>query len=83
LKPPREAALAREIAALAGGAQRLAERASEVSDARLACELIELAALAAPDDETICAARSAIYDARAQQERSLMARGIFAAAASR
>ena len=83
LKPPREAALAREIAELAGGAQRLAERATEVGDARLACELIELASLAAPDDAAIAATRSAIYSARAKQERSLMARGIFATAASR
>jgi len=79
LKPPREAVLARELATLAGGAQRLAERAREVSDPRLACELVELAALAAPDDELIRNVRSEIYAARAKQERSLMARGIFGA----
>ena len=81
LKPPREADLARELAALAGGAGRLAERASEQADPRLACELVELAALAAPDDAAIAAARSALYQARAARERSLMARGVYASAA--
>jgi len=81
LKPPREAALARELAELAGGAARLAERARAVAaDPRLACELIELAALAAPDDAAIRATRRALYQARAAEERSLMARGIYAGA---
>ena len=81
LKPPTEAALARELADLAGGAAKLAERARQTADPRLACELIELAALAAPDDEAIRAARTAIYEARAKTERSLMARGIYTSAA--
>jgi len=80
LKPPREAALARELAALAGGATQLAERARAVADPRLACELIELAALAAPDDAAIRSTRRALYQARAAEERSLMARGIYASA---
>ena len=83
LKPPREAVLAREVAELAGGATRLAERAKRVTDPRLACELIELAALADPDDESIQRTRSEIYAGRAKQERSLMARGVFAGAALR
>jgi len=83
LKPPREADLARELAALAGGAGKLAERAAAVDDPRLACELIELAARAAPDDPAIRAAREALYRARAKTERSLMARGVYAAAARR
>ncbi|MBX3156017.1 MAG: MBL fold metallo-hydrolase [Deltaproteobacteria bacterium] len=84
VKPPRDADLAREVAALAGGPARLAERASALEAAgevRLACELIELAALAAPGDAAIRATRKAIYTARAAGEHSLMARGIFAAAA--
>jgi alkyl sulfatase BDS1-like metallo-beta-lactamase superfamily hydrolase len=83
LKPPRDAQLAREVAELAGGAERLAERARalEGTDPRLACSLIELAALAAPEDASIRATRKAIYGTRAQGERSLMARGIFVAAA--
>jgi alkyl sulfatase BDS1-like metallo-beta-lactamase superfamily hydrolase len=81
LKPARDGELARELAALAGGAARLAERAQQVTDARLQCELIELAALAAPDDAAIRALRGALYRARAAAERSLMARGIYASAA--
>jgi glyoxylase-like metal-dependent hydrolase (beta-lactamase superfamily II) len=84
LKPPRDEALAREVAALAGGPTPLAERARALEAAgevALACELIELAARAAPDDAAIHATRKAIYAARAAGERSLMARGIFAAAA--
>ena len=51
LKPARDADLARELAALAGGAGRLAERALALlnEDGRLACHLAELAALAAPE----------------------------------
>jgi len=74
LKPPADAALA-------GGAAKLAERARQTSDARLACELVELAALAAPDDEAIRATRTALYEARAKGERSLMARGIYTSVA--
>lgn len=81
LKPPRERDLARELAALCGGAQRLAQRAREVSagDKRLACELIELAHLAAPDDAVIGEVRKTLYRERAASERSVMARGVFAA----
>ncbi len=82
LKPAPAAALARELASLAGGAAALAARAEAVADPRLACELIELASLAAPDDAAIRAARAKLYAARAASERSLMARGIFATAAA-
>ena len=82
LKPPAEADLARELAELAGGAGVLARRAEATADLRLACELIELAYLAAPDDAAIAAARTAIYTRRAASERSLMARGIFSTAAA-
>jgi alkyl sulfatase BDS1-like metallo-beta-lactamase superfamily hydrolase len=81
LKPPREVDLARELAELAGGAGKLASRAQNLTDPRLACELIELAVRAAPDDPAIRAARQAIYKARAATERSLMARGVFTSAA--
>jgi alkyl sulfatase BDS1-like metallo-beta-lactamase superfamily hydrolase len=82
LKPARDAELAREVADLAGGAAALAARAQAVADPRLACELVELAHLAAPGDGAIAAIRATIYAARAASERSLMARGIFAAAAA-
>jgi alkyl sulfatase BDS1-like metallo-beta-lactamase superfamily hydrolase len=84
LKPAREAAVAAELAALAGGAGRLASRAEELSaagDHRLACHLIELAYQAAPKDGEIAALRSRIYQTRAGVETSLMARGVFTAAA--
>jgi alkyl sulfatase BDS1-like metallo-beta-lactamase superfamily hydrolase len=83
LKPPPETALAAEVAALAGGAGRLAERAQALADAGvlpLACSLAELAAQAAPDDAGIRAIRAAIYRARAEREGSTMAKGIYAAA---
>nr|HEX4314872.1 alkyl sulfatase dimerization domain-containing protein [Kofleriaceae bacterium] len=87
LKPARDAALAGELAALAGGSARLAARADELAatggadELALACHLIELAAGASPGDPAIRAARAAIYKARAAGERSLMARGVFSTAA--
>jgi alkyl sulfatase BDS1-like metallo-beta-lactamase superfamily hydrolase len=84
LKPAPEAALAGELAALAGGAGALAARARELADAgdwRLACELVELAALAAPRDRAVHAARADLYARRRTAELSLMARGVYAAAA--
>jgi glyoxylase-like metal-dependent hydrolase (beta-lactamase superfamily II) len=82
LKPAPEVALARELASLAGGAGALAARAEATKDPRLACDLVELAYLAAPDDPAIKAIRATIYTARAASERSLMARGVFTAAAA-
>ncbi|MFO0632191.1 MAG: alkyl sulfatase dimerization domain-containing protein [Nannocystaceae bacterium] len=84
LKPAPARALARELAALAGGAARLCDRATALAEAgehALACHLIESAWLAAPDDAAIAQARSRIYRARAQASTSLMAQGIFEAAA--
>ncbi len=84
LKPARDAQLATELATLAGGAKVLAARAEAVAasgDLALACHLIELAHTAAPTEAAITTARGAIYKTRAAKERSLMARGVFAAAA--
>jgi alkyl sulfatase BDS1-like metallo-beta-lactamase superfamily hydrolase len=84
LKPAPEAVLARELAALAGGAATLATRAralSAVGEHAVACHLVETAWLAAPDDRDVAAARAHVYEQRAQHETSLMARGIFASAA--
>lgn len=84
LKPAPDARLARELADLAGGAGELARRARQLADAgdyRLACHLIELAVGAAPDDAGLHAARAAIYQARRDRETSLMAKGIYGAAA--
>jgi alkyl sulfatase BDS1-like metallo-beta-lactamase superfamily hydrolase len=86
LKPPRADALAREVADLAGGAHALTKRAEEraaAQDLALACQLVDWAARAAPDDAAIAEARRNIYRARADSETSLMARGIFGAAAEK
>jgi len=88
LKPAPEADIARVLADLAGGATKLAERASrlaasgEDADLRLAGHLAELAALAAPDDLGIHAVRAAVFGQRAAAESSTMARGVFAWATS-
>jgi alkyl sulfatase BDS1-like metallo-beta-lactamase superfamily hydrolase len=84
LKPPRDAALADEVAALAGGADKLAARASTLAasgEAALACQLVEWAVQAAPADPAIRALRAEIYRRRSAGETSLMARSLFTAAA--
>ncbi len=85
LKPAREVDLARELAALAGGAAALAARAEQLAgtgELALAAHLIELAATAVPADREILALRASIYAERASRERSLMARGVFTTAAA-
>ncbi|HZP41622.1 MAG TPA: alkyl sulfatase dimerization domain-containing protein [Candidatus Binatia bacterium] len=86
LKPAPTSALGAEVAALAGGADRLAARALELAakdELALACDLVELAARGAPDDPEIRRARARIYRQRAGTERSVMARGVYDAAAAR
>jgi alkyl sulfatase BDS1-like metallo-beta-lactamase superfamily hydrolase len=84
LKPPRDAALAAELASLAGGAEALAYRARDLANAgeyALACAVIELAVQADPVDRRAHQIRVQIYDERAKLEPSLMARGVYTAAA--
>ena len=84
LKPASDAALASELAMLAGGPDKLAARAQVLADAdelRLACHLIELATHAAPARKELFEIRAAIYQQRRDSETSLMAKGIFGAAA--
>lgn len=84
LKPAPEAAVAGEIAALAGGAHALVSRARALADGgelALATHLIELAFAAAPDDPEARRVRAHIYSARSEAESSLMAKNIFRAAA--
>jgi alkyl sulfatase BDS1-like metallo-beta-lactamase superfamily hydrolase len=84
LKPAPAAAVATEIASLAGGAQRLADRALELADAgdlRLAGHFAELAAQAAPDDEGVHKVRSEVFGRRARAEASTMSKGVFSWAA--
>ncbi len=84
LKPAPDAALAGQLAELAGGASVLVERAIALSDAgdhRLACHLADLAGWAAPSDPGVHAQRALVYRSRRAAESSLMAKGIFAGAA--
>jgi len=86
LKPAPETDVAVELAALAGGAGRLAQRGLELADAgdlRLAAHLVELATRAAPDDAAVRDASREVYMRRAAAERSLMARNTFNWAADR
>ena len=83
LKPPSDTALGTEVASLAGGVDRLVERAVELSgrnDHRLACQLIEYAVAAEPESHAVHEARSTIYAARRATETSLMAKGIYLSA---
>jgi alkyl sulfatase BDS1-like metallo-beta-lactamase superfamily hydrolase len=84
LKPAPAGALAQELAALAGGAERLAERARALADAgelRLAGHLAELAWRAAPDLPEVAQTRSAVNAQRAATEASTMSKGVFSWAA--
>jgi len=84
LKPAPDAAIAVEIAMLAGGADALAERAMGLSrqgEHRLACHLAEMAATAEPESRAVHGARCEVYEARMKSELSLMARGIYGDAA--
>jgi alkyl sulfatase BDS1-like metallo-beta-lactamase superfamily hydrolase len=84
LKPAPDAAVAAEVAALAGGPEALAARAltlTESGDLRLACQLVEWAAQAAPDEASVHETRAVVYRARRKAEASLMAKGIYGTAA--
>ena len=81
LKPAPDSEVAAEIAALAGGAGRLAERARALSASgnhRLATHLAELAALA---DDAQHETRAGVLERRVEAESSLMAKGIYSSAA--
>ncbi len=83
LKPPSDAAVGTEVAALAGGVDKLIERAAGLSaagDHRLACQIIEYAVAAEPESHAVHEARSNIYAARRGNETSLMAKGIYLSA---
>ena len=84
LRPAREAALGREVAALAGGAGALLRRARELAaagDLRLACHLVDWAAAAEPESREAHAARAEIYEERSRRAPALMTKGVFNAAA--
>ena len=80
LKPAQPTALAQALAELAGGAARLADRAAEAAqagDLRLAGHFAQLAIEASPDDPALHRVRAQVFAARAKEERSTMARGVF------
>lgn len=86
LQPAKERLLAKELAALAGGPETLAERAQALTgtddaNLRLAGHLAELAWLAAPEDPAIQKIRRAVFSARAERAPSTMAQGVYAWAA--
>jgi len=86
LKPAKDDIIAKEIVSAYGGALDLANRAHlliSTSPPRfdVACHLIEHAVNAEPENSCVHKIRSEIYHARALQERSLMAKGIFNSAA--
>ena len=75
LKPAPAAELAGELAALAGGAGRLAARAAALAEAgqtRLAAHLAEFASSAAPEDKAIQAIRAQVLEQCMARETSLM-----------
>jgi alkyl sulfatase BDS1-like metallo-beta-lactamase superfamily hydrolase len=79
LKPAPAGALAVELASLAGGAERLAERAVELADTdlRLASHLAELALQAAPTSAPVREAAALVYRRRSETEASTMSKGVF------
>jgi alkyl sulfatase BDS1-like metallo-beta-lactamase superfamily hydrolase len=81
LKPAPSAELAAELAALAGGAKHLADRAAALAEAgrtRLATHLAEFAASAAPDDKAIQATRAMVLQRCIDRETSLMGKAFLA-----
>lgn len=80
LKPASAVTLAMEIAGLAGGAGALATRAETLAQAgqlRVAVQLAEYAARAAPEDKAVQAARAAVLERQIAEEKSLMGKAFF------
>ncbi len=85
LKPAPRGEVAREIAALAGGASALLDRAEQLAAAGeqpLASHLVDYALEAAPDDPEVQARVAALYEQRSRGETSLMATNLFRSAAA-
>jgi alkyl sulfatase BDS1-like metallo-beta-lactamase superfamily hydrolase len=81
LKPARTAELAVELAQLAGGADKLAERAATLAESgqtRLAAHLVEFASAAAPEARQIQAVRARVLQACIEAESSLMGKAFLA-----
>lgn len=85
LKPAPAPDLASAIVELAGGVESIVAAArarAEADDLVVACDLIEIAWQAQPDDAEVRTARAEIYEARAAAEPSTMSKGIYSWAAS-
>lgn len=84
LKPAPRDQLAKEIASLAGNAEKLAERAADIAkkDLRLACHLADYAIEAEPDNKMVQKLVAEIYDARGEKETALMSINIFNSASA-
>ena len=85
LKPAPERELARELAALAGGAERLAERALASSAGEASCgwrATWPSSPRRRPRTEAAQEARAEVNERRAGEEASTMARGVFSWAAA-
>ncbi|GAA3972053.1 hypothetical protein GCM10023085_62860 [Actinomadura viridis] len=85
LKPPRSDDFAAVLADLAGGADVLADRARRAladGEPRIAASLIELAYRAAPKDDGVRDEHRRVFTALSEAATSLMARGIYLAAAN-
>jgi alkyl sulfatase BDS1-like metallo-beta-lactamase superfamily hydrolase len=81
LKPAPAAELAAELAALTGGAEKLAARAAALAEdgrTRLAAHLAEFAASAAPDDAAVQAVRADVLERCMERETSLMGKAFLA-----
>ena len=81
LKPAKTADLAAELARLAGGADKLAERAAVLAgegNTRLAAHLAEFASEAAPDDRSVQATRALVLRTCIDRESSLMGKAFLA-----
>jgi alkyl sulfatase BDS1-like metallo-beta-lactamase superfamily hydrolase len=81
LKPAKAVDLAMELARLAGGADKLAERAAVLAEAgntRLAAHLAELASAATTDDKSVQAARALVLRSCIDREGSLMGKAFLA-----
>jgi alkyl sulfatase BDS1-like metallo-beta-lactamase superfamily hydrolase len=80
LKPAPSAEVAAELASLAGGADKLAQRAAVLAEGgriRLASHLAELAATASPQDKAIQATRASVLERCVASETSLIGKAIF------
>ena len=84
LNPAPDAEVAAQLAALGGGARALAERAAALAaEGRLdlACHFAEWAVQAEPDDARAHGVRAEVFESRAREETSLMAKGVYNGAA--